>query len=121
MEQLRTSLSPSEQAAEISRFVVQTTAQAAGRGPTNARTYVQRDVVTVILRDTLTKQERWLLEHGERKAVRNSRLAIARTISATLATGVEQITSRTVLSTHIDHQIEPDVLVVVFALQEVVA
>lgn len=32
-----------------------------GRGPTEARTYISDDVVTVVLRDTLTKGERSLV------------------------------------------------------------
>ena len=33
-----------------------------GRGPTRARTYLQDDLVSVVVRDSLTKGERSLLE-----------------------------------------------------------
>lgn len=48
-------------AAAISNHVVRTMSEYTGRGPTKARTYLDDDLVTVILQDTLTKGERSLV------------------------------------------------------------
>ncbi|MBA3741327.1 MAG: DUF2294 family protein [Chloroflexi bacterium] len=44
-------------AAAISNHVVRTMSEYTGRGPTKARTHINDDVVTVILRDTLTERQ----------------------------------------------------------------
>ena len=49
-------------AAGISNAVVRLMSEYIGRGPTKARTAISRDVVTVLLQDTLTKAERSLAE-----------------------------------------------------------
>src|SRR5258706_453589 len=45
-------------AADISNAVVRLLSDYTGRGPTKARTYLHEDLVSVVLRDTLTKGER---------------------------------------------------------------
>ena len=47
--------------AAISNMVVRLVSAYTGRGPTNARTHISEDLVTVVLRDTLTKGERSLV------------------------------------------------------------
>jgi uncharacterized protein YbcI len=116
VQQLRSTLPVGEHAAEIARFVVRTTAEATGRGPTKARAYFQGEVITVVLSDTLTKPERRLLDHGHRREVRASREAMANTIRSYLAEGVCKVTGRAVASTHISHDIDSDCMVAVFIL-----
>src|SRR5438309_9773305 len=48
----------------ISNMVVRVLNEFTGRGPTQARTYIQDDLITVVLRDTLTRGERHLVEDG---------------------------------------------------------
>jgi len=48
-------------AAKISNGVVHVLSEYTGRGPTRARTHISDEVVTVVLRDTLTKGERSLV------------------------------------------------------------
>jgi uncharacterized protein YbcI len=44
-------------AAAISNHVVRVMSEYTGRGPTQARSYLHADLVTVVLRDTMTKGE----------------------------------------------------------------
>lgn len=118
MLELRAALPVHEQPAEIARFIVRTTAHAAGRGPTKARAYVEDDVITAVLRDTLTKTERRLLDHGQVEAVHAARLAVQNTTRQILMDGVQRVTGRGVFSLHIDHQVQPDVMVTVFVLDD---
>ena len=52
-------------AADISNAVVRLLSEYTGRGPTKARTHIHEDLVTVVLRDTLTKGERSLVAAGK--------------------------------------------------------
>jgi len=52
--------------AEISNLTVRLLSQYTGRGPTKARTYLNDDMVTVVLQDTLTKGEITLVEKRSR-------------------------------------------------------
>jgi len=56
------SLSGSKPAA-ISNLIVGLLSQYTGRGPTKARTFVNDDIVTVVLQDTLTKAEHALVDN----------------------------------------------------------
>ena len=47
----------------ISNLVIRVTREYTGRGPTQARTYMQDDLIAVVLRETLTKGERMLVEN----------------------------------------------------------
>src|SRR6185503_14609514 len=49
----------------VSNAVVRLFAEYLGRGPTKARTVVSRDLISVVLEDTLTKAERSLIERGQ--------------------------------------------------------
>ena len=40
--------------------------QYTGRGPTKARTFLNEDMVTIVLQDTLTKGERTLVDNDRR-------------------------------------------------------
>lgn len=102
--------------AEITRFVVRTMAATLGRGPTRARAYVNEDVITVVLRDTLTKPEQVLIEHGSTDALQIARGALHDAMRIQLREGIERVTDRPVLSLHIDHQFEADTVAIVFVL-----
>ncbi len=57
----------------ISNLVVRLLSEYTGRGPTRARTYMQDDLITVVMRDTLTKTERNLSRQGKDEHVRQTR------------------------------------------------
>ncbi len=65
-------------AVAISNHVVRTVSEYTGRGPTKARTYINDDVVTVLLQDTLTKGERSLVSDELDKLVLTTRKAFPR-------------------------------------------
>ncbi len=102
--------------AEISNLVVRTVSEYTGRGPTRARTYLNDDVVTVVLKDTLTKGERSLVGDGLEELVLTMRKAFQSTMRNDLVSGVEQILGRRVIAFLSDNHIDPDVAVETFVL-----
>jgi uncharacterized protein YbcI len=103
-------------AAAISKLTVRTLSEYTGRGPTKARTYVNDDIVTVVLQDTLTKGERSLVADGLDETVLTTRKAFQGTMSQDLISGVEGILGRRVAAFLSDNHIEPDIAVEVFVL-----
>lgn len=103
----------STEAADIARAVVQLVAEAAGRGPTKARAYLERDLVTVVLSETLTRPERRLLGHGQGNAVLDARRAMHETLRQPLVDIIRQAIDRPVTSIHLDHDADADVLAIV--------
>lgn len=106
-------------AAAISNHVVRTMSEYTGRGPTRARTYLNDDVVTVVLQDTLTKGERSLVRDDLDDLVLTMRKAFQRTMRHDLINGVEEILQRRVSAFMSDNHIDPDVAVEVFMLAPV--
>ena len=76
-------------AAAISNLVVRVVSEYTGRGPTGARTHIGEDLVTVVLRDTLTKGERSLVRDGREALVLTMRKAFQDTMRADLVAGIE--------------------------------
>jgi uncharacterized protein YbcI len=106
-----------EQAAAIANLVVKLTSEYTGRGPTKARTHIDDDLITVILRETLTKGERILVRDGKEDVVRSTRFAFQQTMKDELVAGVEQILGRTVLAFMSANHMEPDVAAEIFLLE----
>ena len=103
--------------AAVSNSVVSIFAEYLGRGPTRSRTSFGRDVVTVVLEETLTKAERRLVEEGEGETVIATRRIFQRTMRRELVAAVEQHTGRRVTAFLSDHHLGPDVSVEVFVLE----
>ena len=103
-------------AAAISNHVVRTMSEYTGRGPTMGRTHINDDVVTVVLRDTLTKGERSLVGEDLDEFVLTMRKAFQGTMRDDLVSGVEEILGRRVIAFLSDNHIEPDIAVEVFLL-----
>ena len=103
-------------AAAISNHVVRTMSEYTGRGPTRARTHINDDVVTVVLKDTLTKGERSLVSDDLDKLVLTMRKAFQGTMRHDLISGVEEILGRKVIAFMSDNHIDPDCAVEVFLL-----
>ena len=68
----------------IARGVVALFKEHIGRGPTTSRAYINDDLVTVLLRETLTDVER-TLDDAAREAARNALLAVAPDLAAECA------------------------------------
>lgn len=102
--------------AAISSAVVQLMREYTGRGPTKARTYIDEDLITVVLQDTLTMGERSLVRDGETDLVLTSRKAFQRTMSTQLIAAIERLSGRSVFAFLSDNHIDPDIAVETFVL-----
>jgi uncharacterized protein YbcI len=104
------------QSVAISNLTVRVVKQYTGKGPTTARTHINKDLVSVVLRDTLTPGEETLVAHGESERVLDTRKLFQRAMRAELCAGVETITGRTVIAFMSDNHIDPDFGVETFVL-----
>ena len=105
--------------AAISNHVVRVVSEYTGRGPTKARSYLNENIVTVVLQDTLTKGERSLVSDGLDDLVLTMRKAYQGTMREDLIAGIEEILGRKVTAFLSDNHISPDVAVEVFLLAPV--
>jgi uncharacterized protein YbcI len=81
----------------ISNEMVRVFKEQFGRGPTRARSeWAGRDVVVVILEDTLTPAERSLVEMGEHERLRETRMFFQYASVRQLCEPVERLTGRKV-------------------------
>jgi uncharacterized protein YbcI len=103
--------------AEISNGVVRLMREYTGRGPTKARTAIDRDVVTVVLQDTMTKAERGLAEAGKDDIVLSTRQQFQRTMREDLTAVVETLMERKVIAFMSDNHIDPDMAAEIFVLE----
>jgi uncharacterized protein YbcI len=107
-----------ERAAAISNMVVKLVSEYTGRGPTKARTYLNDDVITVVLQEMLTKAERSLVRDGQSELVLRTRLAFQQTMRNDFVQGVEQITGAKVRAFLSSNHMEPDIAVETFILEQ---
>jgi uncharacterized protein YbcI len=102
--------------ANVSRAVVRRLSEYTGRGPTKARTYINEDLITVVLMDTLTKGEHTLYRDGELELVLANRKAFQNSMSAALVSDVEELSGRQVIALLSDNHVDPDIAVESFVL-----
>jgi uncharacterized protein YbcI len=103
-------------ASSISNMVVHLLAEYTGRGPTRARTYINHDLVVVVLHDTLTKAERTLVRSGHSTTVLDTRKKFQFAMREDLIRGVEALTGRTVDAFLSENHIDPDIAIETFVL-----
>ena len=106
--------------AAISTAVVHLLREYTGRGPTKAKTYLNPDLVTVVLQDILTKGENSLVGDGRVDAVLSTRHLYQQTMRTDLVETVERITGRTVIAFMSSNHVAPDMAVETFVLEPVV-
>jgi uncharacterized protein YbcI len=120
-ESVSVQLAPAERAAslavKISNLVVQAFRAHTGRGPTKARTSIDSNLITVVLRDTLTSGERSLVAAGHAELVLEMRRTYQRMMREELVSGLETLTSRKVTAFLSDNSVNPDVAVETFVLE----
>ena len=97
--------------------MVRITRDYTGRGPTKARTYINDEVVVCLLRDTLTKGERALVENGEGDSVRALRRKYQDVMRDEAWGSIEEILNRRVVGFMSDNTLEPDLAAEVFVLE----
>ena len=100
----------------ISNGVVRLLSEYTGRGPTQARTYVDENLITTVLQDTLTKGERSLVRNGQTDLVLANRKAYQNAMGPDLVALVEEISARKVVAFLSDNHIDPDYAVESFVL-----
>jgi uncharacterized protein YbcI len=101
----------------ISNASVRTVREFTGRGPTKAKTVINRDSVTVLFEDTMTKAETGLIAAGKSDLVLQMRREIQRTMADALIAIVEGVMQRKVIAFMSDNHVEPDMAVEVFVLE----
>lgn len=104
-------------ASAISTATVHLLREYTGRGPTRAKTYVNQDVITIVLQDTLTKGERSLVDNGEQASVLHTRQLFQQSMRIDLVGAVERLSGRTVTAFMSANHIEPDMAVETFVLE----
>lgn len=104
-------------AAAISNAGVRILQEYTGRGPTKARTTINRDSVMILFRDTLTKGERKLAEVGDGGTVLQMRHRYQKAMQDDLVAMVEQHMERKVIAFMSDNHIDPDMGAEVFVLE----
>ena len=102
--------------AAISNAVVHLLSEYTGRGPTKARTYINDDLISVVLRDTLTKGERSLIANGSVDVVLDARKAYQAAMKQDLIAVIEKYSGRSVLAFMSENHIDPDIAVESFVL-----
>ena len=107
------------QGLKISNGIVRLMHDATGRGPNKARTEMGRDLIAVVLGDTLTKAERTLVEHGRTEEVLTARRAMQEVIGPEACQLVEEVSGRKVLAFMSENHIDPDLSVELFVLEPV--
>jgi uncharacterized protein YbcI len=103
-------------ATAIASMVVQVLRQYTGRGPTRSRTYLNDELISVVLQGTLTQAERALVADGKSDLVMSNRRTFQSIMAADLIAGIEELTGRTVIAFLSDNSIDPDVKVKSFLL-----
>jgi uncharacterized protein YbcI len=101
----------------ISQSIVRLLAESTGRGPTKARTTIDRDLIVVVLQNTLTTGERYLAEHDRTGQVIDMRAAYQEAMSGACITAIEALTGRTVSAFMSANHIDPDIAAEIFVLE----
>jgi uncharacterized protein YbcI len=106
-----------EVGSQISTGTVQLLREYTGRGPTQAHTIINRDSVTIILQDTLTKGERSLVAAERSEEVLRTRYAYQQLMGDDLSELVERALDRTVIAFMSANHIDPDVALEFFLIE----
>jgi uncharacterized protein YbcI len=87
-----------------------------GKGPTQAKTYYEDDLVVCLLRGGFTAVEQTLLEGGRGNAVIEQRMAFQEVMRQRFEAVVEHATGRRVIGFMSGNQQHPDMICEVFVL-----
>jgi uncharacterized protein YbcI len=71
-----------------------------GKGPTEAKTYINDQYVFVVMKGGLTRNEQTLIDRGEADLVRTYRLRFQEAMAGPTTESIERITGRRVLGYH---------------------
>ena len=102
----------------ISNEIVHLHSEYYGRGPSKAKTYIQDDLVVVVLEETFTRAERTLVERGEIDAIQNIRRRFQQQMKEEFTSCIEQATGRKVRAFLSETNLEEDVSCEIFLMAE---
>ncbi len=102
--------------AAISEGLVKLLKDYYGRGPTQAKTYYEDDLVVCLLRGGFTAVEQTLLDGGRGTAVIEQRMAFQEVMRQRFESVVERATNRPVIGFMSGSQQQPDMICEVFIL-----
>ena len=108
-----------ELASEISNTFVQLLKQHADRGPTKCRTYIDDDLVIVLMRGGFSRLEDTLFEDGKFLDVRSMRHALQDTMKGRFTEVIERVTGRQVAAFMSASHQHPDLQMEIFVLDGV--
>lgn len=103
--------------AAISEAVVRLMADTTGRGPTKARTTIDRDLIVVMLQNTLTAGERYLAGSDRQEQVLAMRRAYQDAMRSDCVAAIEDLAGRTVIAFMSANHIDPDLAAEIFVLE----
>jgi uncharacterized protein YbcI len=103
--------------AAISEAIVRLMADTTGRGPTKARTTIDRDLIVVMLQNTLTTGERYLADSDRAEQVLGMRRAYQEAMRSDCIEAIEDLAGRTVIAFMSANHIDPDLAAEVFVLE----
>jgi uncharacterized protein YbcI len=101
----------------ISQAIVRLFAESTGRGPTKARTTIDRDLIVVVLQNALTAGERYLADNDRTEQVQDMRAAYQEAMRDDCIAAIEGLTGRTVIAFMSANHIDPDLAAEVFVLE----
>jgi len=101
---------------QISNSIVGIMKQLYGKGPTKAKSFINDNIVFVVLEGGLTQNEMTLLEAGEAHMVRAYRLRFQEVVADKMNGAIEELTGRKVLSYHSQIVFDPDRAFEIFVL-----
>jgi len=107
-----------DQQRQITRGMVGLYKEFIGRGPTDARTYIDGNFVATVLGDTLTKAERTLADDERPKSVREIRRQFQGALKKRACEIVTEATGREIDAFLSDHSIDPDYAIEIFVLAD---
>ena len=87
-----------------------------GRGPTEAKSYYQDDLVVCVLRGGFSRVEQTLLDEGRGAAVIHQRMEFQEVMGPRFAEVIERATGHKVIGFMSGNQQEPDLMCEVFIL-----
>jgi uncharacterized protein YbcI len=105
-----------ETLAAVANEIVRLKAQYYGRGPTEAKAYLNDELLIVSLKGGLTTVERTLLEAGEARLVREVRLRYQEVMERSYVDTVQRLTGYEVLSYMSQIVFEPEYTIEFFVL-----
>jgi uncharacterized protein YbcI len=101
---------------DISNTVVTLFKQRFGRGPTSCRTYLEPDLVVLVMSGGYTPGEQTMFEAGKWHDVRQARMAWQDSMEARFIEAIERLTHRTVKAFMSANHQSPDITVELFVL-----